>query len=76
MSFVVGLGFKACGLFKSQWQYERDLLEAQGQQKLPLSIPSQKKQGCFYDLPPGAELADQDWTTPGFWPKRRTDKCF
>jgi hypothetical protein len=33
--FVVSPMFKACGLFKSQWQYEREVLEASGQQRLP-----------------------------------------
>jgi hypothetical protein len=63
--FVVYGEFKACGLFKSQWQYERELLEAQGQRRIPFRIREKIKNA--YDLPPGAEMADQDWTTPGFW---------
>jgi hypothetical protein len=66
--FYVERLFPACGLFRSECQYERELLEAQGQLRLGM-CSRVKKERHFYDLPPGAEMADQDWTTPGFWPR-------
>jgi hypothetical protein len=66
--FIVGRYFKSCGLFKSHWQYDRELLEAQGQKRLPFATYGTVEKVC-YDLPPCAQLADQDWTTAGFWPR-------
>ena len=46
VSFMVLGEFKACGLFRSQRQRERELLEAQGQQSLftlPASCSSRQK---------------------------------
>jgi hypothetical protein len=67
--FFVEPEFRACGHFKSQWQLERELLEASGQKRFPVMSLGRKERN-FYDLPPGAQLTDQDWTTPGFWPRR------
>ena len=40
-AFYAVLGeFKACGLFRSQWQHERELLEAQGQQSIFMLLAS------------------------------------
>ncbi len=38
--FVIAPEFPACGLFKSHWQHERELLEAQGQLTISFSSAS------------------------------------
>jgi hypothetical protein len=66
--FIIEPQCKACGLFKSEWRREREELETQGQGTIPFATYGTVKRAC-YDLRPGVELADQDWTTPGFWPR-------
>ena len=37
--FAVYRNWDACGLFRSQWQYERELLESQGQIRMDAAFP-------------------------------------
>lgn len=61
---------------EEQWRREREQLESAGQQTMRFKSIGVRMRPVKhpFDLSPGAEMADQDWTTPGFWPRRTIEE--